>query len=61
MISDKTGDTPEDTHENMKRQFRIQSTAKLKTGEFEEYLESIRRWAAQFLELPIPDPNQVDY
>lgn len=38
---------------------RIKSTTELSTVEFVEYTEEIKRWAAQFLALNIPDPNQV--
>ena len=36
----------------------IRSTTKLKTVEFEEYLEQVRRFAAIELGIVIPDPNQ---
>jgi len=29
------------------------------TGEFEEYLSKIKRWAAEFLHIVIPDPNEA--
>lgn len=35
------------------------STAKLETVEFSEYMEKVRMWAAKFLELYIPDPNEA--
>jgi len=38
---------------------RTKSTTELSTVEFEEYLDSIRRWAAQFLGIEIPTPNEV--
>lgn len=61
MISDKTGHDPEETHQNLKEHFKIITTTKMKTTEFQEYIERCRRFAAEFLELNIPDPNQVDY
>jgi hypothetical protein len=36
------------------------SSSVLKTHEFEEYLEKIRRWASADLNLVIPDPNTVE-
>lgn len=43
------------------RKCRIgKSTASLKVEEFENYLESIRVWAATFLKVVIPLPNEVD-
>lgn len=35
------------------------STKNLTTVEFEEYLDRVRRWAAQYLSLYIPLPNEV--
>ena len=35
------------------------STKKLTTAEFEDYLERVRRWAAIFLSLYIPMPNET--
>jgi hypothetical protein len=61
MISEKTGHSHDETHEILKKQFNIESTAKLKTSEFEDYLSVIKVWAAEFLDLPIPDPGTVDY
>ena len=62
MISEKTGDTPADTHENMKKMFNNgETTTKLKTKEFNEYMGQVMQWSAEFLDHPIPDPGQVDY
>ena len=36
------------------------SSSKLTTQEFSEYVEKIQRWAAEWLSLVIPDPNQVE-
>jgi hypothetical protein len=61
MIADKTGFEPEESHEALKRRFKVQSTSKLKSKEFDEYVQGVIRWAAEFLDLPIPSPNQIDY
>lgn len=37
------------------------STAKLPRKEFQEYVESIRRWAADELQVFVPDPYQAGY
>jgi hypothetical protein len=37
------------------------STTSLSTEEMTEYIETVRRWAAEFLALNIPDPDQVDF
>lgn len=36
------------------------STTKLKTDQFEKYLEAIRKWASKELNIYIPLPNEVD-
>lgn len=36
----------------------VPSTTELTTSQFSEYHESIKRWAAQFLSIFIPDPNE---
>ena len=36
------------------------STSLLKTDEFEQYLERIRRWASAELSIVIPDPNKTE-
>ena len=61
MLADRIGDSPEDVHEDLKRQFHVESTTKLNTTEFQDYMEKIRQWAAVFHGLPIPDPSQVDF
>lgn len=56
-------------HEELKRKFlpkrgRLQitrSTASLSTEEFGEYLEDVKRWAAEELGLYIPEPNESEY
>lgn len=75
IIADYTGHDVEELHEVLKVMFLStkdvemsgdiysipQSTTKLNTKEFEEYLERIRRWALMDLEVQIPLPNEVDY
>ena len=39
----------------------IRSTAKLKTDEFADYIDKIRRWAIQEHGVDIPEPNSIDY
>lgn len=70
ILSEHTGYTHDEMHENLKRMFlsatdghgliRVGSTAKLKTKEFTEYIDKIMRWAAIELRCPIPEPNSVD-
>lgn len=65
----------EQTHEYLKREFLSTeivnentgeikeitlSTAELKTIEFNEYFETIIQWAAEYLSIKIPYPNEFD-
>lgn len=69
IVGKELGYTPEETHEALKWEFlkvdglipKVRSTADLTTVEFEAYLDQIKIWAATFLGVYIPDPNQVDY
>ena len=68
-VAQHCGYTDDEAHEALKWLFlrkrsedgkpaTVRSTAKLNTQEFEEYLESIKRWAATDLQIYIPDPNE---
>lgn len=73
MVGEAIGETDiEAVHEVLKlehnyyiakvgdREIRVpQSTAELSTDEFESYLERVRRWASEFLNLYVPLPNEV--
>ena len=60
MISEETGNEPEETHELLKLKFLKPmgkaNTTQLDTKEFNLYIEKIQRWAAQDLGCIIPDP-----
>jgi viroplasmin and RNaseH domain-containing protein len=43
---------------NNQEEFIPQSTEGLDTAQYAEYIEKIRRWAAIFLNMDIPDPNK---
>lgn len=70
ILSEHTGYTPEEIHAIMKFKFLrirdernneyVRSTTKLNTAEMENYLDKIKKWAAQDLGVFIPDPNEVD-
>jgi hypothetical protein len=50
--------TPEDAHEVMKNQFLHQgSTVDLTTTQFNEYLDQVAQWAAEYLGISIPLPD----
>lgn len=66
LVSDHTGYIPEEAHQIMAKEFLsyekegkpfTRSTSKLKTAEFEDYMEKCRRWAAMELQVYIHFPN----
>lgn len=71
MIADhcgyRTAEEVQGVHEELRRKFLTghgplsvtPSTASLSTEEFSEYVEAVRRWAADELGIYIPDPNEV--
>jgi hypothetical protein len=73
MLSDYTGFTPDEMHEYLRGRFLKyikplpggemaeirQSTTDLDTKEFELYLEQIRMFAVQDLDIQIPLPNEI--
>jgi len=72
MIADEIGDYPESVHEALLQKFAPKEevlgemvpkrSKDMKKGEMpEEYWEPIMQWAAEFLDLTIPLPNEVMY
>ena len=70
LISDDLGYTPQEVHDAMRHLFlvnndndlpKVKSTTELTTIEFEEYVGKVRQWAAEFRDIYIPEPNEVDY
>ena len=72
LICKETGETKEHTHKALKelhlseyvdfgggRVKITRSTKELTTKEMEEYLDKVRMWAAEFLGLNIPEPQEV--
>lgn len=69
LIADHTGAEPEEVHAALKFQFSSKrfignlvaasSTARMDTILFTEYIEKVRRWAAEELSINIPDPGEV--
>lgn len=72
IIADHLGYDAEELHEALKRKFigetedqyglkRVATTTTMTTTEFiEAYTEPIKRWAAEFLKLYIPDPGEAE-
>jgi hypothetical protein len=72
VLREHLGYDKDEIHEALKNKFAsktdertglviVESTARMDTKRFGEYCEQIQRWAAEFLQVYIPDPNQVDY
>ena len=64
------GYTKEEIHDALRSKFlstldpntgltKIRSTTDLNTVEFNQYYEVIQRWAAEFLNVNIPSPNEI--
>lgn len=69
LISESTGYTREEVHDAMRLMFlkdedraipTLRSTTSLTTVEMNEYWERIQQFAAEKLNLIIPDPNQIE-
>ena len=71
LLSDNTGEFPEDIHEALKWKFlrkssikgleSVRSTAKLTKAEFEDYLMKVRTWANMEMQINIPLPNEANF
>ena len=71
LIAEEIGDSPDEVKSAMKNKFlkyqtagglmAIRDTSDLSTVELEEFNEKCRRWASSFLNLYIPNPNEVEY
>ncbi len=61
IIADELGYEPKEIHGALKEHLEVKSTAKLNTAEFKEYLERVRRFAAQKFGVNIPDPGMIDF
>lgn len=68
VVSQHTGYTSEETHQELARMFLsyensgklfVRSTTKLNTLEFEKYAESCREWAKKEMDVYIPLPNEI--
>ena len=69
IISDNTGYDPEQVHDAMKVKFASQHldnglviterTSKMTTERMTQYIDDIKRWAAEFLGCYIPDAGEV--
>lgn len=58
MIADFTGHSPRTTHHHMKTLHNGgRSTRELDGPEFQAFTDAVIRWAAEFLQVVIPDPH----
>lgn len=71
ILSKELGYSKDEVHDALKQKFAsridfvtglqiMESTAKMNTKRFMEYYQDIQRWAAEFLNCQIPDPNEID-
>jgi len=75
LISEETGYEDDQVHQLMKQNFGLReemqmgrensivpkSTTKYTIEEMSEYWREITQWAAEFLKLQIPEPNEIEY
>lgn len=70
MIAEETGDDAESIHNFLRNEFlsepgnvvnKVKSTSKLSTTEFNTYVDNIIKWAAEFLSMYIPLPNEMEF
>ena len=73
LLSQHCGYSPEEMHEALKIKFlsdrtmddhglvKVRSSAKLTTDEFIQYTNEVVIWAAQSLQIFIPDPTSVEF
>lgn len=70
ILCDKTGFNREEMHDALKQKFAsridektgltiIESTADMDTVRFMKYYDDIQKWAAEFLGVYVPDPNEA--
>ena len=53
------GYTKQELHEALKEEFGVKSTAGMEQEEFTEYINKIIRWAAEFADMYIKEPEDV--
>ena len=53
------GYTKQELHEALKEKFDVKSTAGMEQEEFTEYINKIIRWAAEFAEMYIKEPEDL--
>jgi hypothetical protein len=72
ILCEHTGYDRETMHDCLRQKFAsridpntgltiVESTASMDTKRFCEYYEAIQRWAAEFLGVQIPSPNEVPF
>ena len=70
IIAGATGYSPEEAHDAMRVKFladmtgdlpRVRSTTDLTTSEFMDYIAQIQQFGSEYLEVYIPEPNEIDY
>ena len=59
LLAQHIGHTENKMHEILKFKFDVKSTSKLSQDEFQDYIDRIMRWSAQFLDYALPDPTRL--
>ena len=61
LLSSETfqGYTKQELHEALKEKFEVKSTAGMEQEEFTEYINKIIRWAAEFADMYIKEPEDL--
>ena len=57
-LSRHLGYTLDEMHEELKKEFKIETTKRLSQDEFQDYLDRIIRWASIFHGVALPDPTR---
>ena len=58
-LAQHLGYTLDEMHNELKREFKIETTKRLSQDEFQDYLDRIIRWASMFHGVALPDPTRL--
>jgi len=58
-LSQHLGYTLDEMHNELKKEFKIETTKRLSQDEFQDYLDRIIRWASIFHGVALPDPTRL--
>ena len=58
-LSQHLGYTLDEMHQELKKEFKVDTTKRLSQDEFQDYLDRIIRWASIFHGVALPDPTRL--